>query len=218
MAMTLTRPRSIALRDLPHGLRSLVEAELDRDERILWIGMPLPWNVARQALPILLFAIPWTGFALFWMAGASGFSIPDFKEGFDFFPLFGVPFVLIGLGMLGAPYWAMRKAKKTVYVLTGARAIVFEGGRSTRIRSFEPDQLNDLRRTQRQDGSGNLIFERRVWRNSDGNHRSSDHGFLGIPDVKRVEDLVRDMVEEHEAMQQPGAHRDRPWADRWSGS
>ena len=32
---------------------------------------------------------------------ASGFKIPDFKEGFDLFPLFGVPFVLIGLAMHG---------------------------------------------------------------------------------------------------------------------
>jgi hypothetical protein len=40
------------------------------------------------------------------------------------FPLFGVPFVLIGLGMLAAPYWMRRKAQNTVYALTDKRALI----------------------------------------------------------------------------------------------
>ena len=123
--------------------------------------------------------------------------MPDFKEGFDLFPLFGIPFVLVGLAMLSSPYWMIRKAKKTVYVLTADRAIIFDGGFSTTIRSFGPDRLGDLRRKQRADGSGDLIFERELSFDNDGDRRSTDHGFLAIPDVKAVEDMVRQLVKTH---------------------
>lgn len=186
---------STDLWQLPPRLQSLVDAELNDGEKITWIGAPIARQFAMRSAPIVLFGIPWTAFALFWMAGASGFKIPDFKQGFDLFPLFGIPFVLIGFGMLSSPYWMMRKAKKTAYVLTTARAILFDGGFSTTIRSFGPDRLTDLRRVQRNDGSGDLIFERRVSYDSDGDRQSTDHGFLAIPDVKAVEDMVRRLAE-----------------------
>ncbi len=77
--------------DLRYDLRDMVERELNKNERVLWVGQPLPAKMARKSLPAVLFGIPWTGFALFWMAGASGFRVPDFDEPFDFFPLFWTP-------------------------------------------------------------------------------------------------------------------------------
>ena len=179
---------------LPPNLRTLVESELNDEEKIKWVGVPIPRRFAMRAIPIVLFGIPWTAFALFWMAGASGFRIPDFKQVTDLFPLFGIPFVLIGFGMLSSPYWMIRKARKTAYVLTNVRAILFDGGFSTTIRSFGPERLKDLRRKQRSDGSGDLIFERKHTRDSDGDRQTTDHGFLAISDVKAVEDLVRQLV------------------------
>ena len=180
---------------LPTRLRELIEAELNDAEKITWIGRPIPRRFALGSIPIVLFGIPWTAFALFWMAGASGFQIPDFKEGFDLFPLFGIPFILIGFGMLSTPFWMVRKAKKTAYALTTTRAIIFDGGFSTTIRSFGPDRLTDLRRKQRSDGSGDLIFERKHSYGSDGDRQTTDHGFLAITDVKAVEDMVRQLVD-----------------------
>lgn len=186
---------STDLWQLPPRLQSLVDAELNDGEKTTWIGTPIARRFAMRSAPIVLFGIPWTAFALFWMAGASGFKIPDFKQGFDLFPLFGIPFVIIGFGMLSSPYWMMRKAKKTVYVLTTIREIIFDGGVSTTIRSFGPDRLTDLRRKQWNDGSGDLIFERKLSYDSDGGRQTTDHGFLAIRDVKAVEDLVRRLAE-----------------------
>jgi len=176
---------------LPPRLRMLVENELQEGEKVVWLGQPIPRRFALGAIPIVLFGIPWTGFALFWMAGAAGFKIPDFKHGFDLFPLFGIPFVLIGFGMLSAPFWMMRAARRTVYVITDRRAIILAGGFHTTVRSFDLARLGDLRRRQRPDGSGDLIFERSLTYDSDGDRRSKDIGFLAIADVKGVEDLLR---------------------------
>ena len=90
----------------------------------------------------------------------------------------------------------LRKARRTVYAITNQRAIVFDAGvwRGMTIQSFGPDRLNDLRRVQHSDGTGDLIFQR-VWRSDgDGGSRSMSVGFLAIAEVKRIEDLIRTHV------------------------
>jgi hypothetical protein len=181
---------------LPLDVAALVEAELQPGETIRWAGQPIPARFARRNIAIVLFAIPWTAFALFWMAGASGFKLPNFSHGAGFFPLFGVPFVLIGFGMLSSPYWMRRQARHTAYVVTNERALILDGGwrGSVTIRSFEPDRLKDIRRVQNPDGSGDLIFERTWASAGDGGRRSTDQGFFAIHQVKTVESLIQQMT------------------------
>jgi hypothetical protein len=140
--------------NLSHNVSHLVDAELWNGERVIWTGQPIPSRFASRSIGLVFFGIPWTAFALFWMAGASGFKMPDFSHGFGIFPLFGLPFVLIGFGLLSSPYWMRRKARRTTYVITDQRAIVLAGGvfGSITIRSFDPDRLKDIRRVQKPDG------------------------------------------------------------------
>lgn len=56
---------------LPDGLRPVVEAEIELGERIAWLEQPIPRAMARTAWPIVLFAIPWTAFAIFWTVSAA---------------------------------------------------------------------------------------------------------------------------------------------------
>ena len=147
-------------------------------------------------MPIVLFGIPWTLFAIFWIAGASGFKMPDFSHGAGLFPLFGVPFVLVGFGMLSAPYWAARKAAASAYVITNERVMLIESGvfGGVSVRSFLPHQLSDLRRVQLPDGSGDLILDKKITTNSEGSRSTTDIGFFGVPDVRGVEALVLDLA------------------------
>ncbi len=185
----------VDLYELSPELRTLVDNELDRDEKIAWLGRPDPKAAGRGYLPIQLFAIPWTAFSIFWICGAAGFKIPEFKQGFDFFPLFGIPFLLIGIGMLTAPIWGKRLASQSVYVLTNRRAIIFKkefSGMS--IRSFQPDQLRGLERKQHADGSGDLIFTQEIPGHGDNGPHIGKVGFLGVANVKQVEDLVEQLA------------------------
>jgi hypothetical protein len=183
---------------LPQQLRSLIESELQSNERITWLEQPIPGRLARSTLPIVLFGIPWTAFAIFWTASAAwGTSKAGDAGFFRAFPLFGLPFILIGLGMLSSPFWVRRSAKRSAYVLTDRRAILFRAGwRGTvSVRSFEPQRLTDLRRKQRTDGSGDLVFAQDIRRDSDGDRHSTDVGFLAVRDVKSVEEMVRALVQ-----------------------
>ena len=106
-----------ALLKLPKHLQTRIQSELKPGEAVVWAEQPHARKYMRQGFWWWLFFIPWTAFALFWMAGAAGFQFPDFSHGQGLFALFGVPFVLIGLGGLGLPYWLHRNAVNIVYVI-----------------------------------------------------------------------------------------------------
>jgi hypothetical protein len=172
-----------------------VRRELEPGESIRWMEQPIPRFFSCGTVAIVLFSIPWTAFAIFWICGAAGFKAPNFHEGgFAFFPLFGVPFVLIGLGMMLTPVWAYRKALKTVYAITSRRALAIEGGWTTTVRSYRPDQLTNVYRKERRGGVGDVILGQKVWTDSDNDRRSMEVGFMNVRDVRRVERLIQELA------------------------
>lgn len=171
--------------------RRAVEAELRPGERIVWCGQPNPRRLAWQSLPLVLFGIPWTAFALFWMWGASAGAM-KFDDGPSrVFPLFGLPFVLIGFGLLGSPIWGWRRALRTVYAITTGRVLILHVGARTLVEAYEAPGFDQLERTEGASGEGDLYFARERYRDRDGDARSRRIGFIGIPEVRRVEELLR---------------------------
>jgi len=189
-----------------------VAVEIRPDERLIWAGQPTMKNARRSAWPICLSGIPVLAFALFWvtMAGSmiwfgpagNAAGIPG--KVLNLFPLFGLPVVIFGLAMVSAPYWAMRRAKKSWYALTNQRTIVslanwFNSGDVT---SYPSQALTKMSRRNYSDGSGDLIFEelpmglkQLMMSGMIGGFRhfqqTDRRGFLGIADVRHVEELVR---------------------------
>jgi hypothetical protein len=205
-SIVLHTPPAVNYADFTHvplSLRNKVEMELRSGERIIWTAQPIPQRYSRGTWPIVVFGIPWTAFAVFWVVAAGwGSSRASAPGPFKLFPLFGVPFVLIGLGMLTSPFWARKKAAKTVYMITDQRAVaISEGWRGrTRVESYAPEQLQSITREQNSDGSGDIVFMTRAWRDSDGDRRTQRIGFMGVPDVKTVEEHIRAL-----AQRAPGA-------------
>ncbi len=172
-------------------LQGIIKNELNKDEKILWVGKPNPKSTIIASLGMVLFAIPWTCFAIFWIYGAAGFSMPKWDGPQSLFPLFGIPFVLIGLGMLSAPYWIMRSASRSGYMITNSRVIIFTWRLTgAEIRSYTKDQLVSMQKVVKGNGVGDLIFEEK----SDGSGRYKKIGFIGIDDVKSVESIIRSQL------------------------
>jgi hypothetical protein len=191
--------------ELSEELTARVNSELQQGERLVWLGQPRPGRLMWSSIPVVLFGIPWTAFSLFWMGAASGVLFeggthegpPGFGAFFICFPLFGLPFVLIGLGMLSSPYWVYRQARRTCYALTNQRALIWtpKWNRSVEVRSFKAAELGKIVRRDYADGNGDLVFEEVVStsRDSDGDLRTTktEHGFIGIENVRDVEDKLR---------------------------
>ena len=181
--------------NLPERLRSLIERELEEAEEIRWSGQPAPRLFARRSLPIVLFGIPLYGVRRILDGRRGWIQGPQFQSGLR---LFSAVWDSIRLDRIRDAELALvdvAKITPTAYVITDRRAIIFEGGfGTTNIRSFRGEQLGDLRRKERDDGFGDLIFDRKVSHDSDGRSQYTDIGFLAIPDVKAVEELVRGIV------------------------
>lgn len=182
------------LAELPESLQQRLRAELKSGETVAWTGQPSPSRYMKDAFKLWFFFIPWTAFSLFWMAGAAGFGMPSFEDGWSLFPLFGLPFVLIGIAGLSSPYWLRRKAAHIVYALTNRRALIFSGKSTVTVKSFPIEDISNIERTERADGYGDLIFNKESYRDSDGDQRTRSQGFLAIAEVRRVNQMLENLA------------------------
>lgn len=175
---------------LPPDLDQRLRSELQPNERLLWTGQPLPHAARLQSLLIAAFGIPFTVFSIVWMlfAGWIGGSV---ATGFSLFSLCGLPFFLVGLGMLSSPYWIPRLARRTVYAITNHRALTLRTSLfgTLTTESFTAQRLTRLERRERPDGSGDLIFEQFTEPLGSGT-TTTTRGFLAIPNVRQVQDLL----------------------------
>lgn len=109
-----------------------IDRELESGEELIWAGRHNDAGIVLKSMPVVLFGIPWTAFALFWTYMAAG-GISDFSNSGSggppgimewVFPLWGLPFILIEFAMLSTPFWGKRRARRTLYALTDRRCIV----------------------------------------------------------------------------------------------
>jgi hypothetical protein len=143
-----------------HDPASTVTRELSSGERLVWTGQPRRGLRLRGSDAFVIpFSIFWCGFAIFWEfivltttpRGAGPISIV--------FPLFGAPFVLIGLyfvfGRFIVDAW-MRG--RTFYGISNERLIIVSELFVRRTKSLNLRTLSDISLTERPDGSGTITF------------------------------------------------------------
>jgi hypothetical protein len=186
------------------------------------------WFLFAFGLVWTAFAVFWTLgasgiFALSRGHGAGGFQVVSLL-----FACFGIPFILIGVWMVSSPWRITQKVQKmaagTAYVITDRRAIIFDGGFAAlgqqsglvammpklpgmpdtltggalRVQSFRPEQLRNVTRVQRPDGSGDLIFQEIPGVGYDTHHHHhyptvQQVGFKCVPQVLEVERLLKEL-------------------------
>lgn len=110
------------------------------------------------------------------------------------FPLFGLPFVLIGLWMLAQPLLKSREAMNTVYAITTRRTLIISGMNPRRVISYEARDIGRIETIEKPDGSGDLLFV-----TEDTGKTTRKTGFYGIPQVKAVELFLRDHLQKEES-------------------
>lgn len=180
---------------LPLELDTALRRELGAGERILWSAQPIAGKL-KAGFGIWLFAIPWTAFALFWEAAALlPWASSETPSGIQWsfgivFPLFGLPFILIGLWMLWMPIKAMRNAGSTAYGLTNRRLIRMVAGSRREVASVLLDQIGPINRDESNDGTGNLRIQTHSRVDSDGDRLTEKFEVLGVPDVAKLEQLI----------------------------
>jgi hypothetical protein len=192
---------------LPLPLRDLMDRELEPDENLHWVGQPgMTFFLGISAFAPCLFAIPWTGFAVFWMYSAARTGAPLF------FVLFGLPFVLVGLAMLGSPLFTRRSLKNTVYAITDRRAIIIvKSFFSTKVVSVGPDELAGLQRKERANGTGDILFNGSDFTSQQAPGTIPTNGFHSIPEVREVERLLKSIAAQATKDEETDAQEPQPF-------
>lgn len=174
-------------------LRLALERELRADETVVWHG----WQLGRLeplSFGIYVFAIPWTAFSVMWTVLAFGAITMsgDYGPGWIgwTFPLFGLPFVAIGLAMLARPFAPLSQNGRVLYVVTNERALKLSMGRELAVETVLADRIGLIRRFERRDGSGRLQLAVKIGKDSDGD-RQTDYFEIGN---------VADVMGAHEAL------------------
>ena len=189
---------------MPADLKAAVDRET-RGEVVRWSGVPGPGLHRWAAFGIWLFAIPWLAFALAWegtlLAMLFKSGPPPIKQGNWpilwgwAFALFGLPFVLAGLGMMAAPFYALRKAARTVYALTDTRLLVIEAsGKATTVKTINPQRIVSTSRTQSSDGAGSLTLTLGSRKDSDGDTVIERETLVAVPQVRRLESHLLELT------------------------
>ena len=171
-----------------------ITAELMATERLLWAGRPRQGVCLRFAdLYLIPFSLVWGGFAIFWEFAALkalfGMNGPPDLATAIIFPLFGLPFVVVGLYLIFGRFLVDAKIRaKTYYGLTDERAFVVTGLFNRKVRSVDLRTATNLSLSERADGSGTIYFGPR--------HPFADWyanlQWPGVPEPETCFDLIDD--------------------------
>lgn len=167
---------------------------LDKGEEIVWQGRPDGRVSFTLSDPMKrLMGVFFTGFSIFWIYQAAWITGHDgFPWVAKFFPLFGIPFVLIGLRMLGGDsLWQACIRRRTWYTLTNRRAFIATNlplrGRS--LKSFDITPETEIEFDGRDPGTLIFAYESR---RSRGKSRQPV-GFHRIADARDVHRQMNDI-------------------------
>jgi len=195
---------------IPAPLKAFAEREFF-GEKIVWVARPDVKIAFLMSFAVWLLAIPWTAFSLFWTSVPvaalleiyTGLNVGAPKGAPSLamwaLALWGVPFVLVGFGMLLVPAWVLRKGARTLYILTNRRLSILNGARNVEIVSVGPQEFVSLSRKEQPDGRGTLILHQGFERDSDGDLQEKKIELGVINEVRRVEQLVLDLKKQSAA-------------------
>ncbi len=135
-----------------------VEALLEPGERTLWVGRPLTgFRFNRGDVFLIPFSLLWGGFAILWEYMAIRMALISGNAGAIIGPLFGIPFVAIGVYLIIGRYLQdSRRRKHTILLVTDKRLIA--KGRHGHV-AWDLADLTEVRLKDRKNGVGDIQIE-----------------------------------------------------------
>ncbi len=163
---------------------------LDPGEKLLWQGAPAGGiRFSITGLVQSAFGVFFLGFSVFWVAMALNIGADGPLS--LFFPLFGLPFVLIGLWLvIGHWFFDAYKRRRSRYALTNKRAIIARRVFGRRLESYPILADSEISLVEGRFDTVNF-HQKTVIRNN-GTSRANI-GFRYIRDGRKVYNLLLDI-------------------------
>jgi Bacterial PH domain len=138
------------------------------------------------------FGVVFFSFSVFWMLGAWSQTSNSNSIQSVVFPLFGIPFVLIGFHLfIGHFFWSALRRKFTEYAVTNQRVIMCSGIFSKTTQSIEYRKIPTLTVTEKSDGSGSIQFGETKAINAGEGVSYVATKMEAVPDVRSVYNIIR---------------------------
>jgi hypothetical protein len=170
---------------------------IESGERMLWSGRPRGGlRQRRQDVFMIPFSLMWGGFAIFWEVMAVTTTSKAPSPVGVVFPLFGIPFVCIGLYIIFGRFFVDAHIRsRTLYGVTNDRIIIASGLFSQQVKSLQLRTLSDVSFTQGSDRSGTITFGPTgpmggAFGSWPGARRISSPAFEMIENAKDVYDVI----------------------------
>jgi hypothetical protein len=191
--------------DIPASIRENIRGQLAEGEQVIWVGRPSLKLLRRhdsmtRIASAVLIAVG--------LGSQVGIALALTGLYLVVASVFALAFTAFGIVGLLLPILHKRKAsKRSVYVLTDRRALVWDS--LTQIQSYAAGEVKDLRREEdsRLPGAGDLIFDLEdadavdlggppASKTKRGRREKqiATHGFEMLEDVEAVEKLVRETL------------------------
>jgi hypothetical protein len=176
-----------------HDPEHVMAGLLGNGEHLVWSGRPRGGILFHRVDALLIpFSMLWAGFAISWEAAVISSHAPPFMV------LLGLPFVAVGLYMLGGRFFAdARRRSRTYYALTNKRVLIVTRAREAMtIKEYQLGSLTDLSIRAKPDGSGTLIFgaphHHPIWMAGTAWPSAADlPAFVAVENVRDVHDRLR---------------------------
>ncbi|MBP7862857.1 hypothetical protein KA183_14320 [bacterium] len=169
-----------------------IRAELEPDEKVLWVGQPNAMSDLFSTLPIFIFAVPWTAISVFFLMCA--FTTTKQGQNLWFLSIIGVPFTVLGLLLLSSPFYACHLAKKFYYLATDRNLYVIQLGKQISVEKYPREDLINLVRTE-SGGKGTLRWTLQGNSARPSYRKAKQTGevvFKNIANPRELEHLLRD--------------------------
>jgi hypothetical protein len=167
---------------------------IDPGEHVLWSGNPNPLRFSlRKSLPGALIGIPFFAFSLFWISTA--YNVPSENSPLPVpFWIFGIPFVLVGSGMVLSPIWHYMRALRTSYIVTDQRAVIDYSGPFGRKVSVPLNRMPFIESRRSFGDFGHILFQEATVSSYNAGMSQRD-GFVAVPAPAQVEQILRTAVD-----------------------
>lgn len=188
------------------------------EERVLWTGHAGRVGPGAEGCFGGCFGLFFAGFAIFWMAGASWMafgvnSVPQANgaaRGVFAFPLFGIPFILVGLYVIvTSVYWGPKRKSSGLYAVTDRRLLFLRTFPKLVVKEIPLSRNVRMEQNLNHDGSGTLAFvdpisvadpegltvRRRQYGGASVYRSENTYTFHNISDAAQTAHLIRGLIE-----------------------
>lgn len=196
---------------------SLLEQELSHDEQLRWYNQPGSKNQAKSLKPMMPLPFIFGGIGLILSLLGTIFSnVPGTNDMHTVGLVFGIiggSFLLVTLIFsLIILFVRLPADTNLIYAITNKRVLIIKKGNKTTFTSYSAKDIGPIRRTEHPDGSGDIIFSNAVisdngynysyststpsynYNHTYQNGRNQSGKFVGIPNVREVERILRDAL------------------------